>query len=118
MGGKMTKLMDLENILTQMVLNMKVTTNLVKKTVSVNSFGLIDHLMKVILSIIISMVMESINGPMVENLLEIGSAIRCMDLESLLGMTVGNTKVSTMMTKNTDMEFLRGQMDDNTMEPG
>ena len=47
--------------------------------------------------------MESINGLMEENLLETGSAIRCMDLESLHGMMGENIKESTMMTKNTDM---------------
>ena len=139
--GKMTKLMGLENTLTQMapsmkvngstisntakekksgrmVLNTKAIINLVKKTVLANSCGLIDHLMREILSIIISMAMENTNGPTEENLLEIGSAIRCMDAGTSVGLMVGSTRATTTMTRSRAMEYLRGRTVASIMELG
>jgi len=56
----------------QMVHNMKEPINMVRKTDMVNSFGLINLLTVVLLSITTFMVMENIDGLIIENTLEIG----------------------------------------------
>ena len=55
-----------------MVLNMKEITNKVKKTEKVLSYGLINHHIKEILSIIIYMVTEPISGLTTESIVAIG----------------------------------------------
>jgi hypothetical protein len=63
---------DKERNTGQMVLNTKELINTAKKTDMVNSFGLINHLIVVLLSITIFMVMVNIDGLITENTLEIG----------------------------------------------
>jgi len=93
--GKMIKLMDMDNTLIlmehnmkaigstisnmdkgkntgQMVPNTKEHINTVKKTDMVNSYGLINPLTVVLSSITTFMVTVNIDGPIIENTLEIG----------------------------------------------
>jgi hypothetical protein len=63
---------DKERNTGQMVLNTKELINTAKKTDMVNSFGLINRLIVVLLSITIFMVMVNIDGLITENTLEIG----------------------------------------------
>jgi hypothetical protein len=63
---------DKEKNIGQMALNMKEPINTVKKTVMVNSCGLTNLLIAVLLSIITFMVTVNIDGPITENTLEIG----------------------------------------------
>lgn len=65
-----------------------------------------------------SMVLENINGPMVECLRVTGSTIVWKERESFPGAMVENTLESTKTTKNTVREPSHGQMADATKENG
>ena len=131
--GKMIKLTDLEFIIIQMVRDMKagglkinnmemekkfgqtmlvtkVSTKMVRNTVMVSSFGLMDQLIPEILSITIYMDKVFILGLMVVNTMVIGVQIKCMDQEFLHGMMVEDMKESTLMIKNKAMVFSLGLM--------
>ena len=139
--GKMIKLTDLEFIIIQMVRDMKagglkinnmemekkfgqtmlvtkVSTKMVRNTVMVSSFGLMDQLIPEILSITIYMDKEFILGLMVVNTMVIGVQIKCMDQEFLHGMMVEDMKESTLMIKNKVMEYLLGLMVENMKANG
>lgn len=64
------------------------------------------------------MVRVNIAGRMEEYTKEIGSIIRCMAEESLFGLMVVDTKVSTIMIKSMDMGFLHSKMEGYTKEDG
>ena len=70
--GWMISNMDKEKNTGQMVLNTKELINTVKKTATVNSYGLINLLTVVLSSITTFMDMVNIDGPITENTLEIG----------------------------------------------
>ena len=116
--GLMINNMDKVKNTGQMVLNMKEHINMVKKMDTVNSFGLINHLIVVLLSIITSMVMENIDGLIIENTLETGLTIKCMVQVSLLGPMEESMRANILMTRNKVMVFSHGQMVDSMMVSG
>ena len=115
--GKMIKLMDLVSILIlmvhnmkviglmisnmvkvkrhgRMVLNMKVTISLGKKTASDSFYGLINLAIAETFSIIIFTVTVPINGQTAVSFQETGFATRCMGTEFSRGLMGENMKVS------------------------
>lgn len=116
--GLMTNSTDREKKSGLMVLNMKETTNSAKKMAMVNFYGLIDHHTRVDFLTITYMATENINGPMGENLLEIGFVTKCMVRVYSLGPMAEDTKANIMMTRSKVMEFSYGQMVDSMMELG
>ncbi len=59
-----------------------------------------------------------IYGKTVVNTMEIGTTTTCMALVFICGMMVGNTKVNIMKTKNKDMVYTHGQMEEGTKDTG
>ena len=139
--GKMIRLMDMVNILTLMalsmrgiglmissmvlerntglmVLNTKETINMVKRMVTVNSYGQINLHIVVTLLTIIFMGRGDTGGLMVVNIAEIGNAIKCTAKEFLRGQMVVNMMDNTLMTRNRVMVFLPGLTDVSTMVTG
>ena len=57
-------------------------------------------------------------GVKIENMMDNGNTIRCMDLEKLNGQMVENMKVNTKMIKNMAMDHFFGQMEGNMLEVG
>ena len=116
--GLMTNSMDKEKSIGQMVLNMKVHINMERKMVLVNSYGLINHHIVVLLLITIFTGMVNIDGLIIESILVIGLTIKCMELVFLLGLTEENMKEIISMTKSKVMVYSRGQMGDNMTVTG
>ena len=102
----------------RMVLNMKETINMVKKTDSVNFYGLICRLIKEISTIIISMVTENISGLTEENTQATGYATKCMEKDFSLGKMAESIKEIIMMIRSKAMVYLLGQMEDNMTDNG
>lgn len=116
--GLMINSMDKEKNTGQTVLNMKVHINMERKTVMVNSYGLINHHIVVLLLITIFTVMANIDGLIIESILEIGLTIKCMELVFLLGLMEENMKEIISMTKSKVMVYSLGQMEDNMTVTG
>lgn len=73
---------------------------------------------RAIFMIIIFMGEEFIVGLMVENIMGLGSVIKCMDMEYLLGQMVENTKVNILKIRNKVKESSNGQMEEYILEDG
>jgi hypothetical protein len=50
---------------------------------------------------------------MVDNLMEIGKPITCMEKEFILGKMEGDMKENIIMTRNMDLVFILGPMGEN-----
>lgn len=117
-GGLKINNMETAKKFGQTMLVMKVSTKMVRNTVTVSSSGLMDQLILEILSITIFMDKVNILGLMVVNMMVIGVQIKCMDQVFLHGMMAGDTKESTLMIKNKVTVFSLGPMVANTRVNG
>ncbi len=108
--GRMTCSMGKARRPGQMVRGMKVITSKGKSMEEEPTFGLMVVFTKVSGWITRLRVTESTSGLMVDNTLELGRQIICMEKGSTLGKTAGNTKASTSMTRSMAMVCTSGQM--------
>jgi len=53
------------------------------------------------------------NGQIKDLIMETDKTTRCMVKEFFVGLMAENMKVNIIMTKNKDMEYLNGQMEEN-----
>ena len=120
---------------------MKVIGLMINKMVTVLKYGLMEHNMKVIISKVKNMDMESFNGLikviilanlistilkdmefiiglMEENIVANGSIIKCKAKDYIPGLMVENMKVNMFLIKKKVMEYIIGLMEDNTMVNG
>lgn len=68
--------------------------------------------------ITISRELDCTGGQMDDSIMEIGSIIKCMEREYLLGMMAEGMKGSTMMIRNREKERFIGLMEESTLEVG
>ena len=113
--GKMINSTEKGKNFTQMAQNMKDIFNLVKRKGLEIFWGQINHFIQENFKIIIFMEQVHTNGSMEENSKELGSIIKCTEMESLHFLMEENTLVNFIMIKNKDMAFLLGQIKNNMM---
>jgi len=101
-----------------MAQSMRVTMKWAENKAKVILNGLMEVLMKVISIIIIFMVLEFMNGLMVEDIRESGETIRCMGRESLHGQTEENMLEIILMIKSKDTGSLHGLTAENIKDFG